>query len=208
MSSGLLTMSAYAATIGVNPSTVSRAVERGSLPVVVLSDGRRMIDRQAADAARRQNSNIKNGHGGRPDRAERRRSTWRAKSATGFDPAILAALHVMRGRWPTLIRKAMAVLGAAEIDQARAVLSLSEMVAYLAALVHEERNRAGVWDWRKVVEDEPKMSWTDPATIEFVERWGEAADGTGVTWTSDEGGIEGGSELAQEFLDAGLAAKP
>lgn len=53
------------------------------------------------------------------------------------------------------------------------------------------------------------MTWDDPAAREFVDRWGNNPGGTGPNWTSDDDdGLEGGAALAQEFLDAGLAAKP
>lgn len=198
----------YADAIGVNPSSVSRAVAKGTIPAITLANGKRMIDRAAADSARRRNGNIARGHGGRADRAVRRQTTWRARSATGYDPAILAALNVMRGRWPLLIRRAMEILGASEVDQARAVLSLQEMVGYLAAMVHDEHNRARVWDWRKAVDPEPEMIWTDPEAQEFFTRWGEQPDGVGPRWSSDEDGIAGGNEFCDELYDAGIAAKP
>ncbi|MER8465992.1 hypothetical protein [Mesorhizobium sp. M1396] len=206
MSAALLTMSAFAATIGVNPSTISRAVERGSLPVVVLADGRRMIDRQAADAARRQNSNIKNGHGGRPDRAERRRSSWRAKSTDGYDPAVKACLAVMTAEWPSLIREAMEVLGASELDQARAVIAVEDLTATLACAVHQDINRSRIHDFRLPLPDRPVLAWSADVK-EFVEKIGN--DGSGGQWTSDDvEGLPGGADWADRSMSACWGAKP
>ncbi|MFD1983532.1 hypothetical protein ACFSOZ_12715 [Mesorhizobium newzealandense] len=202
-----MSFSQYADAIGVNPSTVSRAVAKGAIPVVKLADGKRLIDRAAADSARRRNGNISSGHGGRADRTVRRHATWKARTETGFEPSVLAILNVMRSLWPPLMKQAMSVLGAAEIDQARAVLALAEMSAYLAAMVHQESSKC--WDYRKVLEPSALPTFEDEEARAFYLKWCDT-EGAGAAWIDEiEGdGLPGGMEVADLMCDAGHAARP
>lgn len=202
----LMTFAQYAEAIGVNPSTISRAVQRGSVPCVELADGRKMIDRAAADTARRRNSNITSGHGGKPDRAERRLSTWKAQRSTGFDPAVRACLNVMQTEWPDLMRRSMALLGADEMNQARAVLVLEELVGCIACTTHSPHNQSRVHDYRDAIETWQSPAWAQADTRAFVAKWGD--DGHGGVWMSDEDGMPGGSELMDEMMEASSRAKP
>lgn len=160
MTENLVTIAAYARHVGVNASVISRAIGRGKLPHVVV-DGRKMIDRAEADSARRRNGNISRGHGGRPDRCIRQQSRWKARSTTGFDPAVAACLDTMRMHWPTLLAEAMELLGSNEIDQARAVLALNELVEWLSCTTHQDINRAGNGDYRDPLEPIVNPDWTD-----------------------------------------------
>lgn len=199
----LMSFSAYAAQIGVNASSVSRAVAKGRLPVVQLADGRRLIDPAAANTARRKNSNIHSGHGGKPDRTLRRASEWKARQADGFDPAVRACVCVMRSDWPDLVRKAMAVLGADELNQARAVLAVRELTDTLACAAHYDLNAGGVWDFREALTPIPAMTWSAPDVQTFFERAGGRAETEQGLWTSDdEAGLPGGDEWAFEACSA------
>ena len=155
-----------------------------------------------AQSARRRNGNIARGHGGKPDRALRRKSEWKARETDGFDPAARACLNVMRSGWPHLIRKAMAVLGADDMNAARAVLALRELVEWLAVSVHNDFNRGGVRDFRDALAPIPAMQWP-PDVQAWFDQWGD--DGR---WASDAGGLPGGNELAGEMQDAMESARP
>ncbi|RUU86108.1 hypothetical protein EOB59_29955 [Mesorhizobium sp. M7A.F.Ca.MR.176.00.0.0] len=194
----LMSLAEYARTIGVNASTISRAVSKGSLPVVLLSDGRRMIDREAADTARRLNGNISTGHGGKPDRTQRRLSAWKARREDGFDPAVKALLCVMRSDWPELARKAMQICGADELNQARAVVVLRAMTEIAGGSLHTMNNAARVWDFRTTLTPIPELSWSDDPTLRaFLEAYGD--DEAGALWLSDDdAGVPGGAEWANE----------
>ncbi|TPJ34260.1 hypothetical protein [Mesorhizobium sp. B2-6-5] len=192
-----MTLSEYARAIGVNASTVSRGVARGSIPVVVLADGRRMIDQAAANSARWKNSNISRGHGGRIDRSIRKQSMWKVKAETGYEPSTLAIINVLRTWWPEIMQKNMAVLGAAEIDQARACVALSNMTGYLATMVFEETRK--VRDWRTVLQEEIHPTFTAKdiqayyaQNVSDVENWLDTT---------------AGQEMADLMLDAGMAAQ-
>jgi hypothetical protein len=201
----LISIPEYARLVGRNPSTIARQVDRGRIPHVV-DNGRRMIDRAAADAARRQNSNITNGHGGLPDRFIRRQARWKAQSSTGYEPAVQALLSAAYSTFPDLMRRSMKVLGAAEIDQARAVLALEELIGCLACSAHVAGNRAGIFDYREALPIWAAPTWQDDEARAFVEQWGD--DGTGGLWTCTEEGLPGGSELLDEMIDATSTAKP
>ncbi|RUW62127.1 hypothetical protein [Mesorhizobium sp. M7A.F.Ca.US.008.03.1.1] len=205
--SSLMTFAEYAQAIGVNASTVSRGVKNGTIPVVELADGQRKIDRSAADSARRLNGNIARGHGGRADRAVRRQAEWKAKSETGYEPSVLAMLNAMRTLWPPLMKQSMGVLGAAEIDQARAVLALSQMTAYIAAMVHQESSR--VRDYRQVLQPETLPTFENEKAQAFYLKWCDH-EGDCPAWTdeAEADGLPGGMEVAELMCDAGHAARP
>jgi hypothetical protein len=196
----LMTIAAYARHCGVSASAISRQVASGKIPAV-QSGGRKMIDPRAADSARRTNPNRLTGHGGRPDRSLRRAAAWEARRNSGYVPAQAALLSVMRAAWPELMRKAMAVLDADELNQARAVLALREMVECLACVVHDDIG-SGVPDFRKPLAEIPKMRWSEDALQDWFDHHGD--DGR---WASDEGGLTGGSELADEMLDVSKPAR-
>ncbi|MEI8715870.1 hypothetical protein [Mesorhizobium sp. ISC11] len=197
----LMTFAAYADAIGVHASTVSRGVQKGTIPVVELADGRRLIDRTAADSARRRNSNIVTGHGGRPDRTLRKASEWKARQSNGYDPAVMACLCVMRTAWPDLVRKAMALLGADELNQARAVITVRDLVDTLAVAVHHDFNAGRVFDFREPLTPIPELTWASPEVQAFFEAVGGTAETEFETlWTSDEPGegLPGGETWAWE----------
>jgi hypothetical protein len=202
----LMSPTHYAHTIGVAPSTISRAIAKGRIPAIVTADGKKLIDRQAADSARRGDSNLNSGHGGRPDRAIRKHSLWKARASNGFDPAVRACLAVMTSEWPSLIREAMEILGASELDQARAVLAVEDLTATLACAVHQDINRGRVGDFREPLPARPVLNWSAEVQA-FVERVGD--DGSGGQWTSDgEEGLPGGAQWADRSMSACWAAKP
>lgn len=202
----LMSPTEYAHTIGVSPSTVSRAIAKGRIPTVTTADGKKMVDRQTADSARRRDGNIQGGHGGRPDRAIRKASLWRAQSGNGYDPQVLAALGVMVADWPTLMREAMEILGADEMNQARAVLALEDLAATLACAVHQDINRGRIHDYRVPLPARPVLAWSAEVQA-FVKRVGD--DGSGEQWTSDgEEGLPGGAEFADRAMSACWSAKP
>lgn len=202
----LMSPTEYAHTIGVSPSTVSRAIAKGRIPTVTTADGKKLVDRQTADSARRRDSNIQGGHGGRPDRAIRKASLWKAQSGNGYDPQVLAALSVMVAEWPKLMREAMEILGADEMNQARAVLALEDLTATLACAVHQDINRARIHDYRIPLPDRPILAWSAEVQA-FVERVGD--DGSGGQWTSDDDeGLPGGTEWADRSMSACWSAKP
>ena len=199
MMTELVSIPEYARRLGLNASTIHRQVASGAIPSVEGPDGRRQIDFAVAQSARRRNGNIARGHGGKP--ALRRSSEWKAREADGFDPAVRACLITMSAEWPLLMREAMRVLGGAEMDQARAVMALREMVLTLACIVHDEWNRGGVRDYRTILPF-PAMEW--PADVQvFFDKWNE--DGL---WASDDGGLPGGDALTWEMLAAMKDAKP
>ena len=187
----LLSLRAYAQRIGVKPSTVSRAVSKGSLPVVTTKDGRKLIDPVAASAARRNNPNRQLGHGGKPDRAIRQQVIWRARRETGFTPEQAAILSVMRSRWPALMRNLMRRLGSAELAQARAVAALSELVEYMAVALHHDFNAAGIQEYGDALEPPTHLDWSP----EIEEQMDTALD------VLDDDDYD-------PLLDAGHAARP
>ncbi|TGS46022.1 MULTISPECIES: hypothetical protein [unclassified Mesorhizobium] len=202
----LMSPTEYAHAIGVSPSTVSRAIAKGRIPTVTTTDGKRMVDRQTADTARRRDSNIQGGHGGRSDRAVRKASLWRAQSGNGYDPQVLAALSVMVLAWPSLMREAMEILGADEMNQARAVLALEDLTATLACAVHQDINRARIHDYRIPLPAKPIQHWSAEVQA-FVDRVGD--NGMGGQWTSDDvEGLSGGAEWAERTMSACWSVQP
>ena len=193
----------YARRIGVNPSTISRQVKSGRIPTVADEGGTPMIDVAAANSARRRNPNISGGHGGRPDRAIRRAVAFRARHSTGYDPAQRAMLCVMRSAWPDLVRKAMHVLGADEMNAARAVLAVQELVDCMAVVLHSDLNASRLWDYREALVPLPELNWVDPE----VQAWFDCY--TGGTWCNDDdSGIAGGDEFTSEAMEVAYAASP
>lgn len=204
MSASLMSIAEYAACVGLNPSTISRAVTKGSIPVVELADGRRMIDREAADKARRENSNIARGHGGRADRAVRREGLWQRKNQTGYAPESRVVLNFMNTAWLALMQRGMTVLGAAEIDQVRALLVLSELTQFLAVALHDDTRS----DYRQFLEPENWPSFTDEEAQQFLSKWGEEEIvGSGI-WTDEDKGLPGGSEFYEQVSDTTFTAFP
>lgn len=203
----LMSPSEYAHAIGVSPSTVSRAIAKGRIQAVTTADGKKMVDRQAADSARRRDGNIQGGHGGRPDRAIRKASLWKVQSSDGYDPAVKACLTVMTAEWPSLIREAMEILGASELDQARAVLAVEELTVTLACAVHQDINRGRIHDYRIPLPGRPVPEWSAEVQA-FAERFGD--DGSGGRWPSDDidEGLPGGTEWADRSMSACWLAKP
>ncbi|MDG4902778.1 MULTISPECIES: hypothetical protein [unclassified Mesorhizobium] len=201
----LMTFAEYAAAIGVNASTVSRAVTKGSIPVVELADGRRMIDREAADKARRENTNIRFGHGGRADRAIRRETLWKRKNETGYNPQVRAILNFMLRAWPTAMQHGMAVLGAEEVDQARALLTLRELIGFLAVSHHDDAREA---DYRKCLAPEIFPSFTDEDARQLLQTWGdEEVIGSGK-WTCADQGLPGGADFYDDLAELTFSAFP
>jgi hypothetical protein len=95
----------------------------------------------------------------------------------------------------------MIVLGSDDMNVARAVLALRELVDWLAVSVHDDLNACGVRDFRTALAPIPAMTW--PRDVQgFVDKWGD--DGL---WASDEGGLPGGGVLSDEMHDAMSDAK-
>ena len=112
----------------------------------------------------------------------------------------------MTAEWPSLIREAMEILGASELDQVRAVLTVEELTATLACSVHQDINRARINDYRVPLPDRPVLDWSAEVHA-FVERVGD--DGTGRAMISDDvEGLPGGSDWLDRAMDACWRAKP
>jgi hypothetical protein len=63
--------------------------------------------------------------------------------------------------------------------------------------------RSGVPDFRKPLAQIPAMEWSDPEVQKWFDYYGD--DGR---WASGEGGLPGGSDIADEAMDAAKAASP
>jgi hypothetical protein len=191
----LMTFRQYASSRNLNVSTISRAVAKGRLPTVPQPGGELLIDPAAADRARGNNPRIRSGHGGKLDRGVRAPLQFAARQS-GFEPGQRALLAVFVEDVPDLLQRAMLVLGADEINAARAVFAVEEVVQYMAAAMFDDR--AG-GDYRNKLPATPELEWGAEAAALIAEL--RAADPAWVDTIDDE-------VLTDDMLNAGARAKP
>jgi hypothetical protein len=163
----LLSFRQYAAKAGLNPSSVSRAVAKGRIPIVEI-DGTRFINPVAADAALAER---RSAAGGSPETRAAHLARWRAKAGCGFDLGQLRLLGVLTAHGPRLLVDGMRAAGAHdEIEIARAAATMHQLVEYLACSAHDSFNRQGVSDYRHVLPEPIKPDFTTDAAREAYAR--------------------------------------
>jgi hypothetical protein len=186
MQRNTLTFTAYARHRGVAVSSISRAVARGDIPVVVV-DGERRIDPLAADAARAARRLGSIGTGGSAQTRAADAALRSARYGAGFDVGQHRLLKVLTADAPRLLVAGMREAGVAdELALARAAASLAELVAYLACLVHDDFNRDGIRDYRLVLPETTPPTLGPEGLAEFLRLAPEDAEG----WWSDDWGFQ------------------
>jgi hypothetical protein len=183
-STEFLSFRQYANRIGVNVSSVSRAVAKNQLPTVTR-DGTRLIDVKAADAAWKARQRYTT-PGGSREQHMAKAARWRAKADQGYDLGQLKILAVLMAHAPALTVEGLRATGMTdERDLARAAAVVRELVDYLAVTVHDDLNKACVGDYREPLPTTvpPDVSsealalfeeLTDPVSDPWPDEWRDA----------------------------------
>ena len=139
----LMSFRGYADRIGLNVSSISRAVAKGHIPTVEV-DGERRIDPLAADSARERRARQAEFRGGSAETRAARRARWRARTGCGFDLGQLRLLGALAAHGPRLVADGMRAAGSTnDVEIARAAAVVAEMIEYAAVSVHNHFNKAG-----------------------------------------------------------------